>query len=406
MSAVGTGGTLCGHRALSQERNANVRIVLADPHGSALYSWKKTGSLEAEGSSITEGIGTTRITANFEGTPVDDAVRVSDKDAVAMVYRLLREEGLFLGGSTGINVCAGVETARAMGRGHTIVTLLCDRGSFYMAAFNRPGLPRRASRPRNPAAQGVQRAPRSPSWPTEVQRLPKVVPPFRARRAAARAPVLSGTCARFVRTACGQHEHPGNDDAFGLVHAEVNGEDFATPSRAWCGHEHGAAASRVRRHACARPPRISRNAHAAPGRAHASPGCPLWSQFLGGVIGAFAQASSTRSTRRRSISSRLSPDAPTTTSAAQPECALKPQATRIGCLPEVRSPASEDAAAGVCLGHGGRHPGPHAEEHDPIVLVVIQVLEETAHLGRHARQDLTAQEAAEVGIGGAISSAL
>ena len=112
--------------------------MLADPHGSALYSWKKTGSLTAEGSSITEGIGTTRITANFEGTPVDDAVRVSDQDAVAMVYRLLREEGLFLGGSTGINVCAAVETARAMGRGHTIVTLLCDRGSLYMGRLFNP----------------------------------------------------------------------------------------------------------------------------------------------------------------------------------------------------------------------------------------------------------------------------
>jgi cysteine synthase A len=138
VSAVGTGGTLAGTARYLKSRNANVRIVLADPHGSALYSWKKTGSLTAEGSSITEGIGTTRITANFEGTPVDEAVRVSDKDAVAMVYRLLREEGLFLGGSTGINVCAAVETARAMGRGHTIVTLLCDRGSLYMGRLFNP----------------------------------------------------------------------------------------------------------------------------------------------------------------------------------------------------------------------------------------------------------------------------
>jgi cysteine synthase A len=138
VSAVGTGGTLAGTARYLKGRNGNLRIVLADPHGSALYSWVKTGSLSAEGSSITEGIGTTRITANFEGTPVDDAVRVSDKDAVAMVYRLLREEGLFLGGSTGINVCAAVETARAMGRGHTIVTLLCDRGSLYMGRLFNP----------------------------------------------------------------------------------------------------------------------------------------------------------------------------------------------------------------------------------------------------------------------------
>ena len=138
VSAVGTGGTLAGTARYLKGRNANVRIVLADPHGSALYSWKKTGKLAAEGSSITEGIGTTRITANFEGTPVDDAVRVSDKDAVAMVYRLLREEGLFVGGSTGINVCAAVETARVLGPGNTIVTLLCDRGSLYMQRLFNP----------------------------------------------------------------------------------------------------------------------------------------------------------------------------------------------------------------------------------------------------------------------------
>jgi len=131
VSAVGTGGTLAGVARYLKEKKPGVRIVLADPEGSALYAWKKTGKLEASGSSITEGIGTTRITANFEGTPVDDAVQVSDKRAVAMVYRLLREEGLFVGGSTGINVCGAVDAARALGPGHTIVTLLCDRGSLY-----------------------------------------------------------------------------------------------------------------------------------------------------------------------------------------------------------------------------------------------------------------------------------
>jgi cysteine synthase A len=135
---VGTGGTLAGTARFLKEKKPSVRIVLADPHGSALYSWKKTGQLDASGSSITEGIGTTRITANFEGTPVDDAVRVSDADCVAMVYRLLREEGLFVGGSTGINVCAAVETARALGPGHTIVTLLCDRGALYMQRLFNP----------------------------------------------------------------------------------------------------------------------------------------------------------------------------------------------------------------------------------------------------------------------------
>ena len=138
VSAVGTGGTLAGTARYLKEKKPGVRIVLADPHGSALYSWKKTGALEASGNSITEGIGTTRITANFEGTPIDDAVRVSDADAVTMVYRLLREEGLFVGGSTGINVVAAVETARSLGPGHTVVTLLCDRGSLYMGRLFNP----------------------------------------------------------------------------------------------------------------------------------------------------------------------------------------------------------------------------------------------------------------------------
>ncbi|HSS29292.1 MAG TPA: cysteine synthase A [Usitatibacter sp.] len=131
VSAVGTGGTLAGTARYLKEKNPKVRIVLADPQGSALYSWVHTGELKAEGSSITEGIGTTRITANLEGAPVDDSVRVGDPEAVRMVYRLLREEGLFVGGSTGINVCGAVETARKLGPGHTIVTLLCDRGSLY-----------------------------------------------------------------------------------------------------------------------------------------------------------------------------------------------------------------------------------------------------------------------------------
>jgi cysteine synthase A len=138
VSAVGTGGTLAGTARFLKEKNPKVRIVLADPHGSALYSWAKTGELIAEGSSITEGIGTTRITSNFEGAPVDDAERVSDLEAVGMVYRLLREEGLFVGGSTGINVAGAVATARKLGPGHAIVTLLCDRGSLYFKRLFNP----------------------------------------------------------------------------------------------------------------------------------------------------------------------------------------------------------------------------------------------------------------------------
>jgi cysteine synthase A len=138
VSAVGTGGTLAGTARYLKERKPKVRIVLADPQGSALYDWVRTGELKAEGSSITEGIGTTRITANLEGTSVDDAVRVGDPEMVRMVYRLLREEGLFVGGSTGINVCAAVQAARDLGPGHTIVTLLCDRGSLYFQRLFNP----------------------------------------------------------------------------------------------------------------------------------------------------------------------------------------------------------------------------------------------------------------------------
>ena len=130
--ATGTGGTLAGVARYLKERNPAVRIVLADPMGSALYHYVKTGVPKLEGSSITEGIGSSRVTANLEGTPIDDAMRIPDDECVRMVYRLLRREGLFVGGSTGINVAAAVRLARELGPGHTIVTLLCDRGSLYL----------------------------------------------------------------------------------------------------------------------------------------------------------------------------------------------------------------------------------------------------------------------------------
>ena len=136
--ATGTGGTLAGVARYLKERDANVRIVLADPQGSALYNWVKTGELKASGSSITEGIGTTRVTANLEGTPIDDAVTVDDPTCVRMVYRLLREEGFFVGGSSGINVAAAVQVARELGPGHTIVTMLCDRGGLYAQRLFNP----------------------------------------------------------------------------------------------------------------------------------------------------------------------------------------------------------------------------------------------------------------------------
>ena len=108
-----------------------MRIAIADPQGSALYRWIKTGELKANGSSITEGIGFTRITANLQNTPIGDAVNVDDPTCVQMVCRLLREEGLFFGGSSGINVAAAVQVAHQLGPRHRIVTILCDSGRQY-----------------------------------------------------------------------------------------------------------------------------------------------------------------------------------------------------------------------------------------------------------------------------------
>ncbi|CAG9184665.1 Putative cystathionine beta-synthase [Cupriavidus laharis] len=139
--ATGTGGSLAGVSRFLKERSPHVRIVLADPYGSSLYHFVKHHELKSEGNSITEGIGSSRITANLQDTMIDDAVRVDDQACVDMVYRLLREEGLFLGGSTGINVAAAVALAREMGPGHTIVTLLCDRGDLYFGRlFNQDWL--------------------------------------------------------------------------------------------------------------------------------------------------------------------------------------------------------------------------------------------------------------------------
>ena len=136
--ATGTGGTLAGVGRYLKEQKPPVRIVLADPMGSALYNYVKSGELKLEGSSITEGIGSSRVTAKLQGAPIDDALQIPDQECVAMVYHLLRHEGLFVGGSTGINVCAAVRLAREMGPGHTIVTLLCDRGSLYLGRLFNP----------------------------------------------------------------------------------------------------------------------------------------------------------------------------------------------------------------------------------------------------------------------------
>ena len=131
VAATGTGGTYAGVALYLKEQNPAVRCVLAVPLGRALYSWATEGVLVSEGSSITEGIGNSRVTANLEGSPVDDAVRIDDQAALDTIYGLLWREGLFLGGSVGINVAAAVETARRLGPGHTIVTVLCDSGDRY-----------------------------------------------------------------------------------------------------------------------------------------------------------------------------------------------------------------------------------------------------------------------------------
>jgi len=142
VAATGTGGTLGGVSRYLKEHRPQVRAVLADPQGSALYHWIKSRVLKAEGpGSITEGIGIGRVTANLADSPIDDAVHVPDNAAVSAVYRLLREDGLFLGSASGVNVAGAVQVARALGRGHTIVTILCDSGHKYTSRlFNRAWL--------------------------------------------------------------------------------------------------------------------------------------------------------------------------------------------------------------------------------------------------------------------------
>ncbi len=141
VSATGTGGTYAGVAMFLKEKNPAIRCVVADPYGSGLYSYVKTGEIQIEGNSITEGIGNSRITANMEGAPIDDAIRVADPEAIQVIYQLLHKDGLFMGGSVGINVGAAVSLAKEMGPGHTIVTVLCDGGSRYQSKlFNREWL--------------------------------------------------------------------------------------------------------------------------------------------------------------------------------------------------------------------------------------------------------------------------
>ena len=136
--AVGSGGTLAGVALGLRAENPKVAIALADPFGASLYSYYAHGQLKAEGSSITEGIGQGRITANLEGLSVDHAYRISDEEALLQVFDLAQHEGLCMGGSTGINVAGAVRLARDLGPGKTIVTILCDQGSRYQSKVFNP----------------------------------------------------------------------------------------------------------------------------------------------------------------------------------------------------------------------------------------------------------------------------
>jgi cysteine synthase A len=159
--SVGTGGTRAGVAIALKERNKDIRIAAADPLGAAIYSWIKTGELKSHGSSITEGIGQGRVTANLEGAPIDDAFEIPDEEALPIIFDLLQHEGLCMGGSTGINVAGAIRMAKQMGPGHTIVTLLCDYGTRYQSKLFNPDFLREKGLP-------------LPSWLAHKRPLPSV----------------------------------------------------------------------------------------------------------------------------------------------------------------------------------------------------------------------------------------
>ncbi|MCA6224516.1 MAG: cysteine synthase A [Phenylobacterium sp.] len=136
--AVGSGGTLAGVAEALKARNPSVRIGLADPMGAALYNWYAHGELKSEGTSISEGIGQGRITANLEGLVVDMPYQVPDDEMLDVIFDLATHEGLIMGGSTGINVAGAIRMARDLGPGHTIVTILCDQGARYQSKIYNP----------------------------------------------------------------------------------------------------------------------------------------------------------------------------------------------------------------------------------------------------------------------------
>ena len=136
--AVGSGGTLAGVAEGLRARNPKIKIGLADPGGASLFNYYKHGELKSEGTSITEGIGQSRITANLEGLNIDMPFRLTDETALNILFNLVTEEGLCLGGSAGINIAGAIEMAKEMGPGHTIVTMLCDYGNRYQSKLYNP----------------------------------------------------------------------------------------------------------------------------------------------------------------------------------------------------------------------------------------------------------------------------
>ncbi|MBV9785312.1 MAG: cysteine synthase A [Acidisphaera sp.] len=136
--SCGTGGTLAGVSLALKAKRPDIRIVLADPQGSGLFGWVTANDLTVEGSSVTEGIGQSRVPENLKDVPIDDAVRIPDEEALEQVFDLLIHEGLSVGGSAGINVAAAIRVARVLGPGHTVATILCDGGSRYQSKLFNP----------------------------------------------------------------------------------------------------------------------------------------------------------------------------------------------------------------------------------------------------------------------------
>jgi cysteine synthase len=160
--SVGTGGTLAGVGSALKAKYPDVKIAIADPLGAALYAYYTSGELKSSGSSITEGIGQSRITANLENAPIDLAYQITDKEALPILFDLAENEGLLLGGSSGINVAGAIRLARDLGKGHTIVTILADSGARYQSKLFNPNFLREKNLP-------------VPAW---MERKPSIKPDF------------------------------------------------------------------------------------------------------------------------------------------------------------------------------------------------------------------------------------